>query len=196
MALARAQLADPGLLILDEGDLGRRSRDRSGPDPGAATARRGSDDDLDCSFDCRLPRSPTSSWCSTGAAWSMSAPTTTSSTGGRAFTTACIRPGWETPEQTGDPHPDPERPFPADHERAVSNERSPDPQTLSAPTVDRQHLASGYLICVLDPPPLIGGGGLARSQVSHPARELVESDVLVVEGNSQFVARPPSDCCW
>ena len=92
VALARAQLADPGLLILDEATSPRSTPRPSGRSatPCAAwprAARRSASP-----TGCRPPRRPTWCWCSTPAGSSSRAPTTSSSPQGGRY--AALYASW------------------------------------------------------------------------------------------------------
>ena len=101
IALVRAQIADPGLLILDEAT--------SAVDPATEARitealRRLSAGRTTVTIAHRLapPSTPTACWCSTAAGSWRKAPTTNSSPG-TACTPGCSIAGWATPRSTPQP---------------------------------------------------------------------------------------------
>ena len=101
VALARAQLGDPGLLVLDEAtsavdpETERALTERPGP------AVRGPHDGVASPTGCRPPRRPT--WCSCSPTAASSSPAPTPSWSRRAARTPrCTRAGWAT-RATGAP---------------------------------------------------------------------------------------------
>ncbi len=91
MAIARAILRNPPILVLDEATSALDTQTERAVQEALRAARRGSHDDRDRPPALDRSATPTRSSCSTAAAWSRPAPTTSSSPSGGRFAALAAR---------------------------------------------------------------------------------------------------------